>query len=62
MKKYTFRGKLSLQCAYGTARDVYLEDDAGGWKTGDREDSGRRLLVDVSARDRPMGHRKHEHG
>ena len=54
MKKYTFRRKLSLQCAYGTARDVYLEDDAGGWKTGDREAGGRRLLVDVSARDRHM--------
>ena len=54
MKKYTFSGKLSLQCAYGTASDVYLEDDAGGWKTGDREAGGRRLLVNVSARDRLM--------
>ena len=54
MKKYTFRRKLSLQCAYGTARDVYLEDDACGWKTGDGEAGGRRLLVDVSARDRLM--------
>jgi hypothetical protein len=53
MKKYTFRGKLSLRCAYGTARDVHLEDDAGGWKSGDREAGGRRLLVDVSA-DRRM--------
>jgi hypothetical protein len=54
MKKYTFRAKLSLRCAYGTARDVHLEDNAGGWKTGDREAGGRRLLVDVSARDRRM--------